>query len=108
MKNITIIAEQISDTALAAAIPADGIGSVTVSRSGGVRGDAVSSDTYRSFRNPNRFRGEYRVDLVVDDAAVDAVFDGIAIAYEAGFFSDAEVWVNDQGSAKAARAAAAA
>ena len=61
MKNITIIAEQISDTALAAAIPARGIASVTVSRAA-VRRDAVANGTYRSFRNPNRFNANYRID----------------------------------------------
>lgn len=92
MKTITIIAEQISEKTLAAALPAQGVRSVTVSRRGADRHGAV--EDYRSFRNPNRFAPSYRVDLAVDDDAVDTVFDGISFAYGAGLFSAAEAWVN--------------
>lgn len=94
MKTITVIAEQVSDAALAAALPREGISSITVSPSRGADRDAVAIEDYRGFRNPKRFSPAYRIDLVVEDSAVDAVFEGIAIAYGAGYFSDAEAWVN--------------
>lgn len=92
MKNITIITEQVSDAALAAALPARGVASVAVGSA--VRPALAPAETYRGFRNPNRFTPNYRIDLVVDDDAVESVFDGISFAYGAGLFSAAEVWVN--------------
>lgn len=56
--------------------------------------DRVCMENYRGFRNPGRFRPEFRVDLVVDDETAESVFDAISFAYGAGFFSDAEAWVN--------------
>lgn len=93
MKNITIITEQISEKALAAALPTEGIASVTVSFQGAARRDLAGAD-YRAFCNPNRFSPIHRVDLVVEDDAVEPVFDGISFAYGAGLFSNAEAWVN--------------
>lgn len=93
MKNITIITEQISEQALAAALPTEGIASVTVSSQGSARRGLIAAD-HRVFFNPNRFSPIYRVDLVVEDDAVDTVFDGISFAYGAGLFSNAEAWVN--------------
>ena len=90
MKTITIIAEEISEQALAAALPLRGVTSVTVSRRGAHR----PIEGYRSFRNPNRFSPSYRVEVIVDDDAVDTVFEGISFAYGAGLFSAAEAWVN--------------
>ncbi len=92
MKNITIITEQVSETALAAALPAEGVVSVSVGRQVSAGRAAVQDD--RSFRNPARFNSVYRVDLVVEDDAVETVFDGISFAYGAGLFSDAEAWVS--------------
>lgn len=94
MKTITIIAEQISDRALAAAIPTKGVESISVSENRTGTKDNVVADTYRCFRNPRRFSANYRIELVVDDAAVGTVFDGISFAYGAGVFSDAEMWLS--------------
>ena len=93
MKNITIITEQISEKALAAALPADGIASVTISSDGSARRDLTAAD-HHVFGNPNRFNPAYRVELFVEDDAVDTVFDGISFAYGAGLFSNAQAWVN--------------
>lgn len=90
MKTITIITEQITDRALAAALPTDGIASVSVTRGPAA---APGSAAVRAFRNPNRFSPEFRIELVVADDAVESVLDGIDVAYGAGLFSDAEAWV---------------
>lgn len=100
MRTITIIAEQISDNALAAALPARGVASVTVGRQGVDR--RGEGEGYRAFRNPIRFAPRHRVDLIVEDDAVEAVFDGISVAYAAGLFSDAEAWVDAPGLALSA------
>ncbi len=93
MKTIIIDTEEITDRALTAAVPPVGVDSVTVTRSTGRR-DAAEGDTYRAFRNPARFTPRYRIELVVDDSAVATVFDSVSFAYDAGFFSDAEMWVD--------------
>lgn len=94
MKTITILAEQISDRALAAALPAAGVLSVAVSVTGSAAGTAIGSASYRRFRAARTFAANYRIDLVVDDDAVTSIFDGLDFAYGAGVFSDAEAWVN--------------
>jgi nitrogen regulatory protein PII len=93
MKSITIIAERLTAQALSAVVPTSGVASVDVRRSSaGVR-DTAAIQGYQSFRNPSRFNPAVRIDLVVDDDAVDAVFDSVSFAYATGFFSDAEMWV---------------
>jgi nitrogen regulatory protein PII len=93
MKNITIIAERLTDQALSAVVPTSGVASVDVRRSSaGVR-DTATMTGYQSFRNPSRFNPAVRIDLLVDDDAVETVFDGVSFAYAAGIFSDAEMWV---------------
>ena len=93
MKNITIITEAVSERALVAAVPTNGVASVTVSENRSARRDADPTPTYRSFRNPNHFKANVRIELVVDDDAVESVFDAVDFAYGAGVFSDAEMWV---------------
>lgn len=93
MKTITIIAEQLSERALAAVTPSTGVVSVRVGTyRPAPRNDAVQR--YQDFRNPTRFAPAVRIELLVDDAAVDSVFDAVSFAYGAGVFSDAEMWAD--------------
>ncbi|MGI9125335.1 MAG: hypothetical protein ACR2JM_11380 [Mycobacterium sp.] len=94
MKTITILAEQVSEKSLSAALPNRGVASVTISRDLLFGGEPSEMAAYRGFVKPLRFTPNYRIDLVVEDAAVEAVFDGVDFAYGAGLFSDAEMWVN--------------
>lgn len=99
MKTITIITEQLSDKALAAITPIDGIRSVTINEDSSAgaadRPGGIAPETVHGFRNPVRFNPNYRIDVVLDDATVDILFESIATAYEAGFFADAEAWVSN-------------
>lgn len=90
MKTVTIIAEQMTDRMLVAATPVRGVVSVRVSE---VRPGLRTATEVRAFRNPNRFNPHYRIDMVVEDDVVETVFDCVSVAYESGFFSDAEAWV---------------
>ena len=93
MKTITIITEQVTDRVLTAAMPPKGVASVRISANrNGV--DDVDAATYRSFRNPDRFKASYRIEMVVDNDAVETVFDAISFAYGVGLLGDAEMWVN--------------
>jgi nitrogen regulatory protein PII len=93
MKTITIIAERMTDQALAAIIPARGVASVDIRPNRADIRHAAAIRGYQSFRNPSRFTPAVRIDLVVDDDVVDTVFDSVSFAYGAGVFSDAEMWV---------------
>ncbi len=91
MKTVTIIAEQMTDRMLVAATPNSGVVSISVSQ---VHSRVRDAAEVKAFRNPNRFDPHYRIDMVVEDDAVETVVDCVSVAYEAGFFSDAEVWVD--------------
>jgi nitrogen regulatory protein PII len=99
MKNIAILAEQLSDRALAAALPSTGIASITISPDGSPRREAGARQNFHGFRNPARFSPSFRIDLIVEDEAVETVFDGISFAYGAGLFSDAEAWITGPAAA---------
>ena len=98
MKTITIITEQLSDKALASITPITGVASVSVTGGRATslldHTDDIAVENFHGFRNPERFNPGYRIDVVLDDATVDILFESIATAYEAGFFADAEAWVN--------------
>ena len=94
MKNITIITEQVSDRALTAALPGRGIASVAVSRGPGLPPEDSAVESHQALRNPRRFRPNFRIDLIVEESAVESVFDGLSVAYGAGLFGDAEMWVS--------------
>ena len=94
MKTITIITEQVSDQSLTAALPAQGVQGYTVTRGRYTPRQSGAAEGVRAFQNRNRFSPTYRVDVIVDDDAVESVFDGISFAYGAGLFSDAEAWVS--------------
>ena len=102
MKTITIITEQVSDKSLAAVLPTTGVSSVTVTEDRSAGWNAAAAENFHGFRNPRRFSPNYRIDVVLDDATVDVLFDSITVAYEAGFFGDSEAWVNTTDLAPAA------
>jgi len=74
-------------------VPPRGVASVRISANhAGI--DDVDAATYRSFRNPDRFKANYRIEMVVENDAVETVFDAISFAYGVGLLGDAEMWVN--------------
>lgn len=92
MKTITIVTEQVTERELTAAIPTRGVASVRISPN---RSQPRAASPHRAFRNPARFDPKFRIEVTVDDDAVETVVDGVSFAYGAGFFGDAELWVND-------------
>ena len=105
MKIITVIAQQVSADALNAALPADGIISVTVSETQSFNRTATSVGSYLGVKVPEHFTRIFRVEIEVEDTAVDQVIEGIAFARSAGLFGDARVRLSD-GSAIGVFAAA--
>jgi nitrogen regulatory protein PII len=93
MRTITIITEQVTDRVLTAAVPPRGVASVSISANrSGV--EDIDAATYRSFRTAARFQANYRIELRVEDYAVESVFDAVSFAYGIGMLGDAEMWVN--------------
>ena len=90
MKHITIIAERVPEQSLAAVLPPAGVTSLSVRRDRPSDVDGTALESRRAFHHPTQFRPEVRVDVVVEDQAVESVFDALSFAYGAGFFSDAE------------------
>lgn len=93
MRTITIITERVSDRTLDAAVPPTGVVSVSITANRAGVEDAVAA-TYRGLRNDYRFKANYRIEVVVEDHAVEAVFAAISFAHGIGLLSDAEMWVN--------------
>lgn len=86
MKIITITAEQVSPEALNTALPADGVISVTVSETQSFSRTAISAGYYRGVKMPQHFTPVFRVEVEVEDFAVERVIDSIAFARSAGLF----------------------
>lgn len=93
MKTVIIIAERVTESSLSAVIPAAGVAAVRVTRNSYGSRPESADQSYRSYRNPQRFNPAVRIELLVADDAAGTVFDAVSFAYGAGFFSDAEIWV---------------
>lgn len=94
MKIITIVAEQISADALSAALPTEGIASVTVTQTRSFSPTARAVESYRGRKIANHFADVYRVEIAADDAVADAVIAGVAFARGAGLLGNARAWVS--------------
>lgn len=94
MKIITIVAEKISADALSTALPTEGIASVTVTQTQNFSATARVVESYRGRKIANHFADVYRVEVVADEAAVDAVIAGVAFARGAGLLGNARAWVS--------------
>jgi nitrogen regulatory protein P-II 1 len=94
MKIITVIAQQVSADALNAALPADGIVSVTVSETQSFSRTATTVGSYRGVKLPQHFTPIFRIEMLVEDNAADQVIEGIAFARGAGLLGDARAWVS--------------
>lgn len=92
MKTVVIIAERLTQSALSAVVPADGVVSVRVTRHQSPVGDKRAAADYQSLRNPRRFNPAVRIAMVVEDGTAETVFEAVSVAHGAGFFSDAEMW----------------
>jgi nitrogen regulatory protein PII len=93
MKTVIILAERLTESSLSAVVPAKGVASVRLARNLSDSRKELVTESYRSFRNPLRFTPAVRIELLVEDDAVAAVFDAVSFAYGAGFVSDAEMWI---------------
>ena len=91
MKIITVIAQQVSAEALNAALPADGVIAVTVSETQSFSRTATTVGSYRGVKLPQHFTPIFRIDIEVEDTALDQAIEGIAFVRGAGLLGDARV-----------------
>lgn len=94
MKIITIVAEQISPEALSAALPTEGVVSVTVAATRTFSRNATAVESYRGRKIAQHFSEVYRIEVAVEDTAADAVIAGVAFARGAGLLGDAQAWIS--------------
>lgn len=99
MKIITIIAGQISAEALSTALPAEGVVSVAVTETQTFSRAALAVESYRGRKIAQHFAAGFRIEVVAEDAAVDAVITGVAFARSAGLLGDARAWVSESNAA---------
>lgn len=93
MKTVIILAERVTASSLSAVVPARGVRSVRFEHNLSDSWSEFATQGYRSYRSPLRFNPAVRIELLVEDEAVETVFDAVSFAYGAGFFSDAEMWI---------------
>lgn len=93
MKTVVILTERLTQSSLSAVVPAEGVASVRVARHLSAGREAFAPESYRSYRNPQRFTPAVRIELLVEDDAVATVFEAVSVAYGAGFVNDAEMWI---------------
>lgn len=100
---ITFIAGNLSDCSrLSMALPSQGVLSVTAVEPVFCERRAAESGAHRRFRSARRFAPNYRMEVVVDDDAVEQVLYGIDVVYGAGLISEIEVWVHSPAPALSA------
>lgn len=94
MKLITVMVEQASVEGLSAALPKAGVASVTVGEVERFERDAVSVETYRGVKFAKRTRPLVRVELLVEEHAVDYVMAGLSFAVSAGLMGPCKsAWI---------------
>ena len=99
MKIITVVAQQVSPEALNAALPTEGVVSVTINETQSLSRTARTVGLYRGVKAPQHFTATYRIEVAAEDFAADAVIDGITFARGAGLLGDARAWVSEDSAA---------
>ena len=95
MKLITAIVEPFKVDDVKDALKSAGVQGMTVSEVKGFGRQGGHTETYRGSEYAIDFVPKVKMELVVDDADVDAVVDAIRAAANTGKIGDGKVWVTD-------------
>jgi nitrogen regulatory protein P-II 1 len=95
MKLITAVVKPFKLDDVKDALKAVGIAGMTVTEVRGFGRQGGHTETYRGAEYKIDFVPKVAIDLVVDDAQVDAVVDAITSAAATGKIGDGKVWVTD-------------
>ena len=93
MKLITAIVKPFKLDDVKDAVKAAGVPGVTVSEVRGFGRQGGHSETYRGAEYKIDFVPKVRLELVVDDSAVDGVVNAIKAAASTGKIGDGKIWV---------------
>ena len=95
MKLITAIVKPFKVDDVKDALKSAGVQGMTVSEVKGFGRQGGHTETYRGSEYAIDFVPKIKIELVVDDAQVDAVVDAIRTAANTGKIGDGKVWVTD-------------
>ena len=95
MKLITAVVKPFKLEEVKDALKAAGIAGMTVSEVRGFGRQGGHTETYRGAEYQIDFVPKVSIELVVDDAVVDAVVETIASAAATGKIGDGKIWVTD-------------
>jgi nitrogen regulatory protein P-II 1 len=95
MKLITAVVKPFKLDDVKDALKAAGIAGMTVTEVRGFGRQGGHTETYRGAEYKIDFVPKVAIDIVVDDADVDAVVDAITAAASSGKIGDGKVWVTE-------------
>ena len=95
MKLITAIVKPFKVDDVKDALKSAGVQGMTVSEVKGFGRQGGHTETYRGSEYAIDFVPKIKIELVVDDAQIDAVVDAIRAAANTGKIGDGKVWVTD-------------
>jgi nitrogen regulatory protein PII len=93
MKLITAIVKPFKLDEVKDALKAAGVTGMTVSEVRGFGRQGGHSETYRGTEYQIDFVPKVRIEIIVDDAVVDTIVDGIAAAAKTDKIGDGKIWV---------------
>ncbi len=95
MKLITAVVKPFKLDDVKDALKAAGVQGITVSEVRGFGRQGGHTETYRGAEYNIDFVPKVRVELVVDDSAVDSVIDAVRTAANTGKIGDGKIWVTN-------------
>ncbi|MGD9704954.1 MAG: P-II family nitrogen regulator [Acidimicrobiia bacterium] len=95
MKLVTAIVKPFKLDDVQSALKAAGVAGMTVSEARGFGRQGGHTETYRGAEYQIEFVPKVRVDIVVDDTAVDEVIAAVSAAASTGKIGDGKIWVTD-------------
>ena len=95
MKLITTVIKPFKLDDVKDALKANGVQGITVTEVKGFGRQGGHTETYRGSEYQIDFVPKIKIELVVDDGAVDSVVDAVNAAAATGKIGDGKIWVTD-------------
>ena len=95
MKLITAVIKPFKLDDVKDALKANGVQGITVTEVKGFGRQGGHTETYRGSEYQIDFVPKIKIELVVDDGAVDSVVDAVKAAAATGKIGDGKIWVTD-------------
>lgn len=95
MKLITAIVKPFKADDVKDTLKSAGVQAMTVSEVKGFGRQGGHTETYRGSEYAIDFVPKVKIEIVVDDSAVDAVVEAISTAAQTGKIGDGKIWITD-------------